>query len=156
MRPHNSARPPNHHWHAADQALIKETFSPCDFYWCTVEKKTNWATFLLDCRKIEYTAPFTLSLLVVSPTISTSNSALRLLHNFLFWQLSLIFPSLCSYVSCISTFLPLFILSATLPEVFFPLLFCYQFSLLSPIQPLPPCNSSFLCVWPAFQASCLS
>lgn len=41
LTPHNSAWPPNHHWHAADQAIIKETFSLCDVYWWEVMNKNN-------------------------------------------------------------------------------------------------------------------
>lgn len=63
-------------------SLIKETFSPCDFYRCAAEKKTNQGTFLLDCRKIEHTTPSNLDpLLLLSPT--TSRSALGLLYNLL-------------------------------------------------------------------------
>lgn len=132
---YNSAQSPNHRWHAADRALIKETFSPCDFYRCEVRKKTNWATFLLDCRKIEHTSPYNMYLLLlVSLTTSFSESALRLFCNFLCCLLSLIFPLFPAFaVFSASTFYSVHHLSS--PSR-------YLFSPLSSVQPLPLSNSS--------------
>lgn len=81
----------------------------------------------------------------VSTTTSFSESALRLLYWFLLCQPSLIFPSissLCSCVFCFSTFLLLFLSYPPTTKFYFIPLSCYLSSPLSPIQPLPPSNSS--------------
>lgn len=124
LTPHNSAWPPNHHWHAADQAIIKETFSLCDVYWWEVMNKNNLNHFPSGLQENWMEHSF-----LLLPCFSRWSCFYFIIVNTaLYFHL---FSSLCSYFFCIPHHYYQDLLSS--PS------FCIS-APLSPIQLLPPSN----------------
>lgn len=113
------------------------------------KKNTIWATFLLDCRTIEYTRPSTSSQYSVSSYIYLYMAALGLSQNFHFWQPPPSFPKRpCSIVFCLwisprLTIIPLKFYFLPPPDPCPHL--CHSFS--SCLLPIPLCQLPVLAVW---------